>query len=74
MHEINFSVPLSGSQLFDFHAIVTAKKLCDKFPPLDYIIAADHKSITITGELNDYWFEKWNIAVFQLGDLDVDLG
>ena len=35
-HEIDFRVPLSGSQLFDIHAYATAKNLCAKFPGLSY--------------------------------------
>ena len=73
MHKINFSVPLTGSHLFDVNAIVTAKKLCTKFPPLNYDISEDHKSIVIHGELNDWWFEHWNQAVFQLGNFDFEV-
>ena len=36
MHKIEFTVPLSGSKLFDVMAEVTAKKLCAKFPGLQF--------------------------------------
>ena len=62
MHEIDFKVPLSGSELFDLHAFVTAKNLCTKFPGLDYEISKD--SVRIFGSLNDYWYEEWVKHVF----------
>ncbi len=68
MHKIEFSVPLSGSKLFDVMAEVTAKKLCAKFPGLQYEYK-DSKEIRIFGELNDYWYEEFNKAVFELGSL-----
>ena len=70
MNTIDFKVPLSGSKLFDIHTIVMAKKLCDKFIGLQYSLEDSH--VHIFGELNDYWMEQWNKAVFQLGELDLD--
>lgn len=67
MHKIEFSVPLSGSKLFDIMAEVTAKKLCAKFPGLQY--EYKEKEIHIFGELNDYWYAEFNKAVFELGKL-----
>ncbi len=64
LHEIDFKVPLSGSELFDLHAFVTAKNLCDKFPGLDYEISKD--SVRIFGSLNDYWYEEWIKHVFNI--------
>ena len=69
MNTIDFKVPLSGSKLFDMHSYVMAKKLCDKFPGLHYHMETTY--IHIFGELDDYWLEKWNKAVFQLGELDI---
>lgn len=68
MNTIDFKVPLSGSKLFDTHTLVMAKKLCDKFPGLHYNMEQDH--IHIFGELNEYWTNEWNKAVFQLGEID----
>lgn len=68
MTTIDFVVPLSGSMLFDTHTMLMAKKLCDKFPGLDYKMEPDH--VRIVGELNEFWTEKWNKAVFQLGMLE----
>lgn len=64
-HEIDFRVPLSGSQLFDIHAYATAKNLCAKFPGLSY--EAAQKEIHIFGTLNDYWFNEWNKSLFNIG-------
>jgi hypothetical protein len=67
MHKVEFSVPLSGSKLFDVMAEVTAKKLCAKFPGLQYEYR--DKDIYIHGELNDYWYAEYSKAVFELGKL-----
>lgn len=67
MHEIHFSVPLSGSQLFDFHSYMMAKHICDVFP-LQFRIDKDEKRIYITGQLNDTWYEQWCKAVFSIGE------
>ena len=47
MNEIDFHVPLSGSKLFDMNTLVMAKKLCDKFPGLNYNMEEkrDRKSV-----------------------------
>ena len=67
MHKIEFTVPLSGSKLFDTFAYATAKNLCAEFPGLNYDYE-DKTKIQITGELNDYWFEKWNQRLFTMGN------
>ena len=64
MNHIDFSVPLSGSQLFDINAYVTAQNLCKQFPGLQYDYE-DKTKIRIFGDLNDYWFEKFNRTVFE---------
>ena len=68
LHEIDFRVPLSGSQLFDIHAYATAKNLCAKFPGLNY--EASQKEIHISGSLNDYWYEEWVKSVFNMGNIE----
>ena len=67
MHAVDFSIPLSGSKLFDLHTEVTAKRLCEKFPGLSHEYG--EKRIRIYGELNDYWYEQFNKAVFEIGSL-----
>ena len=71
MNKIDFTVPLSGSQLFDYHAYVTAKNLCDMFPPLAFDYNKDAKTIRIYGELNDVWYEQWCKAVFSIGEIEI---
>ena len=68
LHEIDFRVPLSGSQLFDIHAYATAKNLCAKFPGLNY--ETNQKEIHISGNLNDYWYEEWVKSVFNMGNIE----
>ena len=69
MNTIDFTVPLSGSQLFDYHSYVTAKNLCDMFPPLKFEMDTAQKQIHIYGELNDVWYEQWCRAVFSIGEI-----
>lgn len=68
MHKISFEVPLSGSLFFDLNTSVMARKLCDKFPGLQY--EKTKTTIHIFGELNEYWYSEFNKAVFQIGTLD----
>jgi len=68
MNKVDFKVPLSGSTLFDIHTMYTAKRLCEKFPGLVYEVKENE--IRFSGELNDYWFEQWNKALFQIGEND----
>ena len=70
-NEINFTVPLSGSKLFDSHVYATAKGLCDKFPGLNFDYS-DPTRIRIHGTLNDFWHEKFNRAVFEIGEFEAD--
>jgi len=67
MHEIDFKVPLSGSQLFDYHSYVTAKNLCSMFPNLQFTMKDN--VIHIFGELNDVWYEQWCKAIFTIGEI-----
>ena len=68
MNKVEFTVPLCGSDLFDMHSRVTAQRLCAKFIGLNYEV--NDKSIRIYGELNDYWYNEFNKAVFQLGEIE----
>ena len=66
MNKIDFTVKLTGSQLFDMHSYVTAKHLCTLFPPLNFTY--DDNEIRIYGELNDAWYEQWCRAMFSIGE------
>ncbi len=72
LNPIDFTVPLSHSKLFDTLAQNTAAKLCSQFPGLQMDVGED--KIRIFGQLNDFWYKKWNLAFFEIGSLDVDLG
>ncbi len=63
MHHIEYEVKLTGSKLFDLVMYNTATKLCTDFPGLsfDYTTTA----IKIHGELNDYWYDKFNATMFK---------
>lgn len=68
MHQIDFVVPLCGSQLFDYHSYVTAQNLCNMFP-LRFDMNKEKKEIHIYGELNDVWYEQWCKAIFSIGEI-----
>ena len=67
LNPVDFTVPLSGSALFDTHAYATAKHLCAMFPPLEFEYS--RTGIRIHGELNDSWYAQWCRAVFAIGDV-----
>ncbi len=71
-HEIDFRVPLSNSALFDMNTRIVAEKLTAKFPGLQWEQMEENDAyyIHIFGELNDFWFNEYNKAVFQLGVLE----
>jgi hypothetical protein len=54
---------LTGSKLFDMVMYNTAQKLCGEYPGLSFEYE-DRKSIRITGELEDYWYEKYQSEMF----------
>lgn len=58
MHKIDFSVNLTGSFIFDEYMYLDALKMCNLFPGLD--CSRDEKTIRVFGELNDYWWDKYN--------------
>mgnify|MGYP007069883221 CR=1 FL=1 len=64
MHKIDYVVKLTGSKLFDIAMYNTAKKLCAEFPGLQFDYD-ETTSIHIYGELNDYWFKKYNKSMFE---------
>ena len=70
-HDVEISVPLSNLMLFDLHTKYLAKKLCDKFPGLNYKIDDVDNSIVFYGKLNDFWFANFDKVMFQIGSLDI---
>ena len=63
MHKIEYEIKLTGSKLFDLVMYNTAKKLCTDFPGLSFDYGT--KAIKIYGELNDYWYDKFNETMFK---------
>ena len=62
MHEVEYLLHRTGSQLFDIVMYNTAKQLCSDFPGLKFDY--DKTTILIYGELNDFWYEKYQAAMF----------
>ena len=69
-YNVDFYVPLSNSLLFDIHTLYLAKKLRAKFPGLMTDTDQENNRIHVYGNLNDYWLEKFNRSVFELGVLE----
>ena len=62
MHKIDYSIKLTGSKLFDMVMYNAAKDLCAEYPGLQFEYS--QTEIHIFGELNDYWFQKYQEAMF----------
>ena len=65
MHKVEYTLNLTGSKLFDIVMFNTAKSLCADYPGLQFEYSKTQ--IRIFGELNDYWFAKYNEAMFENG-------
>ena len=63
MHNVEYVILLTGSKLFDYVVYNTAQQLCEEFPGLE-VSYPDEKHIEISGELNDFWYEKYQKKVF----------
>jgi hypothetical protein len=63
MHKVDFEIKLTGSKLFDVVMFNTAKNLCNDFPGLKF--EYETMRIRIYGELNDYWYQKYNETMFE---------
>lgn len=66
MHQVEYNIPLTGSKLFDIVMYNTAKKLCMDYPGLSYEYGTTN--IRVFGELDDYWYEKYQEVMFGKGD------
>lgn len=62
MHKVEYSFQLTGSQLFDIVMYNTAKQMCSDFPGLNFDYGKT--TIRIYGELNDYWYERYQAVMF----------
>lgn len=65
MKHIDLTICLTGSALFDTHALYTSKLLASTFPTLERKV--NPASITITGDLPDDEYEKWMGLVYNKG-------
>lgn len=66
MHKVDYVIQLTGSKIFDIVMYNTAKQLCIDFPGLDFDY--DDKNIHVYGELDDFWYEKYQEAMFGQGE------
>ena len=66
MNKVEYTLQLTGSQLFDIVMYNTAKKLCSDFTGLKFDY--NETSIRIYGELSDFWYEKYQEAMFGKGN------
>ena len=62
LHNVEYTFQLTGSQLFDMVMYNAAKQLCNDFPGLSFDY--DKTTIRIHGELNDYWYERYQNVMF----------
>ena len=62
LHKVEYTFQLTGSQLFDMVMYNTAKQLCNDFPGLAFDYGKT--TIHIHGELNDYWYERYQAVMF----------
>ena len=62
MKKVEYTIPLTGSKLFDIVMYNTAKKLCEDYPGLN--LDYSDTSIHVYGELSEYWYEKYQEEMF----------
>lgn len=62
MKKVEYTIKLTGSKIFDIVMYNTAKKLCSDYPGLSF--EYDDTSIRVFGELDEYWYEKYQEAMF----------
>ena len=62
MHKVNYTIKLTGSQLFDVVMFNTAKKLCLDYPGLD--MEYTMKEIFVYGTLDDEAYARYQEEMF----------
>ncbi len=62
LRKVEYTVQLTGSKLFDIVMYNTAKKLCMDYPGLSFDY--DEKEIRVFGELDEFWYEKYQEEMF----------
>lgn len=73
MHEINFSIQITGSALFDNHLLASTEFLLSNFPALKrhYEVREGYTYIVITGELNPHWYRLFNEFLYGISNSKV---
>lgn len=61
-HQINYTIKLTGSKLFDIVMYNTAKKLCLDYPGLDF--EYDITKIYVYGSLDDEAYARYQAEMF----------
>lgn len=62
LHKVEYTIPLTGSKLFDMVMHSTAENLCNEFPSLSHEYVND--TIRVSGELDDASYEKYKEIMF----------
>lgn len=62
MKKVEYTIPLTGSKLFDIILYNTAKKLCSDYPGLS--LESTEKTIRVYGELSEHWYQKYQEEMF----------
>lgn len=62
MHEVEYTLLLTGSKLFDLTMLNTAKQLCADYPGLSY--EEGPATIRVFGQLDDAAYEKYQNQMF----------
>lgn len=62
MKKVEYTIPLTGSKLFDMVMYNTAKKLCSDYPGL--ALDTTENAIRVYGELTEYWYERYQEEMF----------
>ncbi len=63
--KVEYKIQLTGSKLFDMVMYNTAQNLCAEYPGLDFEYG--DTEIRIFGELDEYWYKKYQERMFGEG-------
>ena len=62
MNKVEYTIPLTGSKLFDMVMYNTATRLCTDYPGLQFEYSKTE--IRVFGELEDLWYAKYQEEMF----------
>ena len=69
MKHVDFTIVMTGSALFDLHALYTSKLLADSFPTLSREVSP--AMIKIVGDLPDDKYTEWVGKVYGVGMMNL---